>query len=424
MTVASKTSLAVPTSATASLAVAVLIAACTVAPVRSTGATAGPTNTPVAIATIGASSPSTPAFPAATPGPSAPTTANGWRSAHDQPVIRQTQLLDVAWSGERFVATGWGWFYDSADGETWQHQEAIAGEYPPEALAVGGDGLVAVGGRDSWHSADGLRWTSARAAFPRRLHDTDEVRVEDVIATATGWLAVGRDEPQCQTSCGNDPLRGLIWTSDDGLHWDRVTGQPALAPGGINAIAAFDGGFVAAGNAAGRAAFWTSPDGHAWSRVPDDPAFARPSGSASYAVVSATGVAAANGVVVAVGNAFEAGPAGEPVVLAWRSTDGRTWKRSVVEADVGGQAFSVAETGDRFLMTGPSGETSCLGGIWSSEDGLAWGCEAKAELFAGFGPYAAAASSTVEVAVGLTSAGYDEEGGEGLPGAVFWRPLP
>ena len=260
--------------------------------------------------------------------------------------------------------------------------------------------------------------------FPRRLHDTDEVRVEDVIATATGWLAVGRDEPQCQTNCGNDPLRGLVWTSDDGLHWDRVTGQPALAPGGINAIAAFDGGFVAAGNAAGRAAFWTSPDGRAWARVPDDPAFGRPRGSARYADVEATGVAAADGVVVAVGNAFEAGPAGEPVVMAWRSTDGRTWKRSVVEADVGGQAFSVAATRDRFLMTGPSSELSCLGGIWSSDDGLVWACEAREDLFTGFGPYAAAGSQTVEVAVGLTSAGYDEDAGDGLPGAIFWRPLP
>jgi hypothetical protein len=268
-----------------------------------------------------------------------------------------------------------------------------------------------------------VHWTSEPRAFPNHIKDEDEVVVRDVVATATGWLAVGSDDPPCSTNCG-ESIRGLVWSSADGLHWNRVTGQAALAPGGLAAISAFDGGFVAAGHADRRAAFWTSRDGEAWSRVPDSPVFGPPRGSPSYAEVLATGVATSGGVVVAVGNAFNAGPSEQPVVMAWYSADGRSWHRAVVDRDTGGQAFSVAATADRFLATGPSGAPSCLGGIWSTGDGRTWLCEATDELFEGFGPYAAAASPTVEVALGLTSAGWDEDGDAGLPGAVFWRPIP
>jgi hypothetical protein len=71
-------------------------------------------------------------------------------------------------------------------------------------------------------------------------------------------------------------------------------------------------------------------------------------------------------------------------------------------------------------MTGPSGDPSCLGGIWSSSDGQAWRCDASDPSFTGFGPYAAAGSPDVEIAVGLTSAG--PESPDGLPGAVWSRP--
>ena len=39
-------------------------------------------------------------------------------------------------------------------------------------------------------------------------------------------------------------------------------------------------------------------------------------------------------------------------------------------------------------------------------------------------PYAAGASPTVEVLVGLTTVGWDPSTGLGLPGAVFVRPMP
>jgi hypothetical protein len=41
-----------------------------------------------------------------------------------------------------------------------------------------------------------------------------------------------------------------------------------------------------------------------------------------------------------------------------------------------------------------------------------------------FGPYATAASDHLEVVVGLTSAGVDEDSDEGFPGAVWVRAQP
>ena len=106
---------------------------------------------------------------------------------------------------------------------------------------------------------------------------------------------------------------------------------------------------------------------------------------------------------------------------AWWSADGIMWSKATVEKGKGGQLFSVATSIDGFLATGPSGGDSCRGGIWASNDGHAWRCIASGPVFAGFGPYAAAASNLVEVAVGLTDRGWDENSGEAMPGAAWYR---
>jgi hypothetical protein len=83
--------------------------------------------------------------------------------------------------------------------------------------------------------------------------------------------------------------------------------------------------------------------------------------------------------------------------------------------------LDVASTPGGFVATGPSGGESCLGGFWASANGHAWRCVASARRFAGFGPYAAASSGEVDVAVGTTSVGWDEDAGDGAPGAVWYR---
>ena len=417
----------------AALLALMVVAACTDAP------TASPTSTPGAAATAAASetpieSPSQAPLVTAAPTPLATpaAVAGDWRAVLDQKAASSAQFQDVVWTGKRFVAAGialagGGVFVSSTDGQQWRSAPSGGASGYPDRLAVGPNGIVAVGTLDgktaAWHSTDGRNWTYRLKIFPKALRDDDIVRVTDVVATPTGWLAVGRDDPFCQVACGQEPRRGLVWTSTDAQSWTRLGAQASLSKAAINSVAAIDGGFVAVGAAAGHAAIWTSTDGLAWARVADDPIFGPPSGAGAGATVVAVGIAAGYGSIVAVGMGIGVGAGGAPVVMAWRSTDGQTWTRATVEDAEEGQVFGVAATSTGFLATGPSGATSCLGGIWSSTDGAAWTCAASDGGFAGFGAYAAAGSPAVDVAVGLTDVGWDPGGTLGMPGAIWWRPV-
>jgi hypothetical protein len=133
-----------------------------------------------------------------------------------------------------------------------------------------------------------------------------------------------------------------------------------------------------------------------------------------------TGVAANGTAIVAVG--IDAGS--DPVkARAWYSASEGDWGEAKVELAGHGQLFGVTPVKDGFLAVGPSDRDSCRGGIWSSQDGSSWRCIAKDRAMDGFGPSAVGVSRTVEIAVGLTSKGYDEESPDGLPGAAWWRPV-
>jgi hypothetical protein len=365
--------------------------------------------------------------PTSTPTPSATPDAIAakWHPVPPQDSVSGAQFVDVVWTGSRFVAVGiavdgGGTFLDSDDGSTWHRQANLGEQASPMRLAAGPGGVVAVGSVGerlaSWVSADGLTWSAHPGAFPTPDVGMDTVAVTDVVPRGDGWLAIGRRDPFCNFECGFDPIRAYVWTSSDGAHWTRVLGQADLGEGGMDAVTQTADGFVAVGNSHGHAAIWTSPDGLVWSRVPDDPMFG--SNTVDGLPVRATAVASRDGVVVVLG-VRSGGEASR--VRAWWSADGGAWSKASVEKAAGGQVFSVAPARTGFLATGPSGGDSCRGGIWASTDGRAWRCDAADPSFEGFGPYAAAASGSADVAVGLTSAGVDEESPEGLPGAVWVR---
>jgi hypothetical protein len=126
-------------------------------------------------------------------------------------------------------------------------------------------------------------------------------------------------------------------------------------------------------------------------------------------------VAAGTDRLVAVGQVYTQGDVGP--ALAWSTAVGGPWLSGTGEKFLNGQMFSVAMVPTGYLAVGPSGDPSCLGGIWSSADGTAWKCEAAAPGFAGFSPYDAASSPTREIVVGFGRPG----GANG--GAVWSRPL-
>jgi hypothetical protein len=352
------------------------------------------------------------------------------------PAIAGVQFQHVIWTGSRFVATGaalegGGAFVESPDGITWRLQKTATADALPAAVAASPQGVIAVGSIGSieahpasWTSNYGATWTTHPDAFPapRGSGPTGKARftVTSVVATDTGWLAVGRQDPVCQTDCGLSPIRALVWTSSDGRKWTAVPDQKSLLGGGMNAVVRFGSGYVAAGVGVRRPFIWTSPDGTTWTLVKDD-SLAHSSAATDPALwIEVFGVAAVGGVVVAVGMESAVGNS-PPSVRAWWSGDGRLWSNAVGDRFGSGQAFAVASTPEGFVATGPSRAESCLGGIWESADGRAWTCVASAAEFAGFGPYAAAASPSVVVAVGLE--GSAPESPLGQPGAVWRKTL-
>jgi hypothetical protein len=412
---------------------AFLLAACSAtSPASPAGTTtASPTTGAATSAPLVSSTPSITAITAIT---ATPSIAAGWRPVPDQASVQGVQFQSVVWTGTRFVAMGLvlgggGAFLDSPDGLTWHLQATCPGCSYRAHLASGPRGVVAVGAIDnrpaSWFSPDGLRWTVHPDAFSVPALGTDTLEVTAAVATNGGWLAVGREDPACNMNCGLAPVRALAWTSSDGLHWSRIRDQASLGGAAMTGVTRGGPGFVAVGLAGTHAAAWTSADGATWSRIPDAPLFHELPSADPSLWTTMSGVAAEHGVVVVVGYEGNGGAHG-PAARAWWSTDGSTWAPAEGEdfasgGEVDVRLGSVTPTPAGFLAVGIS-TGGCRPGLWASTDGKAWQCIASGATFTGFSPYAAAASSSVEVAVGLTSVA--DPSPNGLPGAVWRRTVP
>ena len=386
--------------------------------------TAAPLATPTAAATFASLAPTTTASPvpilptlgpttAPTLTPTIPPAANGWRPVPAQASVSADQFSDVAWTGLRFVALGFDSVLHSRDGLTWHRQAGDGGDH----LAAGPLVLVATGWTNDLKarfSADGLTWTVRAGAFAISGAGSDDITVTAVVATDAGWLAVGRADPGgCSIDCGTQPLRAIVWTSADGLHWTRVGDQTSFAHAAMTGVTRGGPGFVAVGHAGNHGVVWTSTDGQAWSRVPDAAVFHTPSGiDPSYPAVM-TDVTAAGGTIVAIGNVYTQNGGG--TALAWWSTDGRTWSRAIGHRFLDGQTNSVAAIPGAFRVAG--GGVQCNPGLgWSSGDGREWRCVTD-PAFVGFTPYAIAASPNLMVVVGFGIPGDD------TAGAIWVRPI-
>jgi hypothetical protein len=419
--------------AASALAVAAcLVVGCVVPPSTSVGPTGS------AVSRASSTLPSlTPALPTGLPSPtrmSTPEPTPGpWRSASDSAVIAAVQLLQVVWTGQRFVATGSalggaGAILDSTDGADWHRQTLDSADRWPDVLAAGPRGVVAIGRIGdplaSWASSDGLTWTVNESAFAATI-DGNPVSVTAVVATDTGWLAVGRTDPVCNMSCGLDPIRALAWTSTDGLHWSRVADQASFAKSGMTDVTRGGPGFVGVGLAGDHAAVWTSPDGNVWTRVHDSPLFHRLPSEDPSEYFLMTAVAAGGGIVVAVG--LEGPGRGHGTAgRAWRSVDGLTWTAAEAEdftpaGETSVYPLDVIATPEGFLAIARA-DVGCGSQIWTSVDGSSWRCSAADPPLPAMASYAAATSGSIDVIVGLSIV--DPPPDAGAPGAVWLRSRP
>jgi hypothetical protein len=169
-------------------------------------------------------------------------------------------------------------FFVSANGGTSWHVAPVSSPdgsqpplgYPAALLAGGPGGWAAVGPQAIWTSRDGLSWTLAATHGISPQLPGDSVWV--MTKTATGFLAAGASAP------GRGGTQAVIWTSRDGVTWQRMTAsQLGLAGPGetVRSIsyATWHGNVTVISGTVAKAgktysAVWLSTNGgSAWTRV-------------------------------------------------------------------------------------------------------------------------------------------------------------
>ncbi|HEY5630313.1 MAG TPA: hypothetical protein VIR16_12470, partial [Candidatus Limnocylindrales bacterium] len=278
------------------IALLVIAAACGSTPTPSPSAPPSPA---AAVAT--ASSPSASVMLATpTPGPSAdPTPAPQW---HDARIAQPAQVTG-------FASQPPGYYCDPCHNLS---EDNLFG------VGATSSGFIAVGAVTppasaiAFWSADGASWAPLQG-----------------FASNDGSAALGAAEAGGRiVLVGHDPTGATAWVGSVQTGWTQAPSQASLAvpyaAGGMNAVVAFDGGFVAGGyrddpsKAAAAAAVWRSKDGLTWT-LDDD--------HGGFAGGRIMGLAVVGDALVAVGASGDQirGPA-----AAWRWTASTGWRRADV----------------------------------------------------------------------------------------------
>ena len=178
--------------------------------------------------------------------------------------------------------------WTSVDGITWSrvpHDEAVFGPGEDHVVnvsvaAAGDSGIVVLGAswkEDiqsplAWFSSDGSAWT--RVPLADATGDATVAEMRAVSVGGPGFVAVGW---ACDTGPGCDPWEpyAMVWTSADGSDWTPIAGAgESFAPQtALTEIVGYDGTLWAFGFGGGDSQdvwVWTSTDGLAWERVADD----------------------------------------------------------------------------------------------------------------------------------------------------------
>lgn len=301
-----------------------------------------------------------------------PSTGPAWQLVADPDlVLPDGTMSEVIRGGPGFVAVGGGYdeatrtpiaaIWTSVDGREWRRAtlDGDAGLGRVSSIAVGGPGLVAVGGQCCpdeaavWVSEDGVDWV--------RIPDQEAftgTAMTAVTSWAGGLVAVGCE---AQLECAGT----AIWVSGDGQGWERSPLSEELGSAFLADITAIGSVLVAVGSSQpqtpGPATILVSIDAHIWT-----PAEV-PSGAVSLA-----GVASGPAGVVATGTAFDEAT-GRSDALVLGSADGAAWQRR--DSD----SFARGATED--ILSGPRGFVAVgqarrggqgVAASWSSPDGRRW----------------------------------------------------
>lgn len=311
--------------------------------------------------------------PVETPGPvtSLVDLGAGWVRARSD--VSTAEVADVAVGDSGFVAVGRanmvGVVWTSTDGMSWTARSfADLGLEGGSMFSVvkGGSGFVAVGSWSGvagegfgvleeaefgvaavWTSIDGLDWN-------RVTHDAvfesvgGNVVMWEVTLGGPGLVAVGAEE-------GSEEIRPAVWVSSDGLTWARVSPEAsALASGAMDSVISGGPGLIAWGSDV-----WVSEDAITWERVsvPDD----LPGGLAD--------ITAGGPGLVAVGGTLQH-------TAVWTSGDGLSWEAQPGGTGLEGGMDAVVDVGAGLLATGgistAANDGTLVAGAWISVDGVDW----------------------------------------------------
>lgn len=231
-----------------------------------------------------------------------------------------------------------------------------------------------------WSSADGTEWTRTPLDFDVFGEGSG---MYDVVASPHGIVAVGATENWVSDELVR--VRPSVWISSDGLDWVRAwdgpeTERDVTVYGQFDVqmqavTVATDGILVAVGSmlddrGAAVAAVWTSSDGVTWDRVPHDPAIFGGDGELELTMWD---VVADTSGFVAVGGERRSGVI-RPAL--WTSPDGFSWSRVDLDsatADFVGPFGNVTVGGEGLVVTGPVmfegfGQVT----VWTSANGSDW----------------------------------------------------
>jgi hypothetical protein len=259
----------------------------------------------------------------------------------------------------------------SDGGRTWRAApvHAAQGQVPSghaaTLLAGGPGGWLAIGPEAIWTSRDGISWTLAsdHGITPQRPGDAVWV----ITKTAAGFLAAGTGRAP-----GGGP-QGVIWTSRDGLTWQRMTAAGlGLAAAGeivpsISYAASHDdstliAGTVTAGGATYSGAWLSTDGGAAWTRV------SIPVSNGAGNTISGLAADGSGLIAVRPGGTSDGTASGE----AYFSPTGLAWQDAgTINASAGWRPGVVKGTDGGFVVTGQTASGRMVA-YTSTGTGIAW----------------------------------------------------
>ena len=273
-------------------------------------------------------------------------------------------------------------FVSRDDGTTWRLAAvtapgggAPAPGHAAQLITHGRTGWLATGPDGIWTSTSGRSWKLASTSGITPADAGDQTSV--LISTGRGYLAAGQNAAEGTA---------VIWTSADGLHWQRMAAPQLGMPSGSGVVtditgAAGGGGILLSGHIATTTAqshgagsqtvvtrtpaVWLSTDGGVtWTLAPVPVSHGATNGLAGVAADGTGFVAVRPGSV-------SAGPNAQPDGVVYASANGTSWRYvSTLTAASGVQIGMVAGGPGGFaaLGRGPGGYMAAF----LSADGLSW----------------------------------------------------